>query len=169
MRKVRGSTLVEMTIACALFAIFMVVSLGMFKDMTRIVSKEQGPAERTLEARSAALKVARRIRNCRSLLTPDTWTFLQRDCQTMLLQDRVLNKIVRLELENGVLSETYYPLSYDPEFPERVKPTKKLYLTQAESFRLKSGGVEFPTRVTVEIVTPDNETITAVTNFREAI
>ncbi len=165
----RGATLIEMMVSCGLFSVFMVVSVGLFTSMTRVVSKEQQPAERLAEARVAALTIARRFRNCSAFVKPSLWQVVQHPTDRLMLRDGVLEKTVEFELVNGVLRETYYRADYDPAKPKTTEPIKSLRLTEARSFRVVGGGIAHPTRLTIELTTTDDRTVRAVTNLREAI
>jgi hypothetical protein len=169
MNTARGSSLAETIISCALFSVFMVVALGLFNGMTKVVKHEQQPAERLTEGRLAALAVARRLRNCQGFVRPTLREVLAAPSEALLLRDVVKERTVELKVDNEVLFESYYPFLYDPLKPGHTAPEKALRLCGARSFRLVSGGFEFPTRVTVEIVLTDGRLVQAVSNFREAI
>jgi type II secretory pathway pseudopilin PulG len=170
MKSQQGASLVEVMVSSALFSVFMMVALGLFTGMTTTVRREQQPGERLAEGRLAALAVARRLRNCQALIQPPLKDMiLGASTDRLMLRDVAAQKTVELKLENTVLSESYYPFLYNPLKPDGVKPEKGLRLTSARSFQVTSGGVEFPTRVTVEIVLTDGRLVQAVTNFREAI
>lgn len=147
----------------------MVISTGMFADMTRVVRREQTPAEQLLAGRLASLKVCRRVRNCKGLITPSIKTFLSEPTESMMLRDRVAGKTVDYRVVNGQLTETLYPLDYDPTKPQNFKPTKRRTLGQARALKITSGGYAHPTRVSVEVTLPDDRVVRCVTNFREAI
>lgn len=163
----RGSTLAELVVGCALFSVFMLVSLGMFTGMTRVVQTEQQPADKLLEARTNLLHVAQRIRNCEHMIEPRFRSFLTEDTDRLLLRDGVLQKTVLLEIEDGVFKETFYPLDYDPS--RENEPTDENWLGEAQKFSVTSGGWEHPTRVTIRLTTADGLELKAVTNFREAL
>lgn len=165
----RGATLAELIVSCLLFSVFTTVALGLFSGMTRTVRREQQPAERLAEGRVAALKVARRLRNCEALVRPPLRELLGQPTSMAMLRDGVLRKTVEWKIDHGVLCETFYPYLYNPLHPGQALPEKGLRLCSARSFMLKSGGVAFPTRVTIEIVLSDGRAVRAVTNFREAI
>lgn len=165
----RGSTLAELVVACGLFSVFMVIALGLFSGMTRIVRTEQRPSEEILEARLALLHVAQRIRNCQALVQPVTWDLINGSSDTVCLRDRVLKRAVRLNIEDQALRETQFALDYDLEKPTEFNALKQRKLTAARRFSLLGGGIESPTRVTITIVTINGREMKAVTNFREAI
>ena len=163
----RGSTLAELVVGCALFSVFMLVSLGMFTGMTRVVQTEQQPADKLLQARTTLLHVTQRIRNCEHLIEPRFRSFLTEDTDRLLLGDGVLQRTVLLEIENGVFKETFFPLDYDPS--RENEPTDENWLGEVQSFSVTSGGWEYPTRVTIRLTTADGLELQAVTNFREAL
>lgn len=165
----RGATLAEMIVSCALFSVFMMVALGLFSSMTTTVRREQQPGERLTEGRLAALKVAQRLRNCNAFVKPTLREALTTPCESLMLRDPMRDRTVEFRLQNEVLTESYYPLLYNPNKPGEVKPEKGLRLCGASSFRLVSGGYEHPTCMTIEIVLTDGRLVQAVTNFREAI
>ena len=130
MRGNRGATLVDMVISCALFGVFMTVAIGLFTGMTKVVRREQKPAERLMEARVAVLKICRRIRNCREMVSPSLRELLvEGDRSVIILRDRVKRRTVKLEVADGLLTETYYPLDYDHKRADQFKPVKALRLT----------------------------------------
>lgn len=147
----------------------MVISTGLFADMTRVVRREQTPAEQMLEGRLAALKVCRRMRNCKALITPAIKTFLSEPTDTLMLRDAVAGKSVDYRVINGQLTETLYPLDYDLTKPQEFKPIKRRTLGPAKTIKITSGGFAHPTRVSVEVTLPDDRVVRSVTNFREAI
>jgi hypothetical protein len=165
----RGATLAELLIVCALFSVFMTVSVGLFTSMTRVVGREQKPVERMMQGRVAVLKIARRIRNCNGLVAPKLRQLLDTPTDSLMLKDQVLAQLVDIHIDNGILRETYYPLHYDPESPQDIKPFKIRRLTPARSFQISSGGVQHPTRIVVEITLADGREVRAVSNFREAL
>lgn len=165
----RGTTLSELIVSCMLFSVFTTVALGLFSGMTRTVRREQQPAERLAEGRVAALKIARRLRNCEAMLRPSLRELLGQPSSTVMLRDGVLRKTVEWKVEREVLYETSYPYLYNPLDPGEARPEKGLRLCGARSFVLSSGGISFPTRMSIDIVLSDGRTVHAVTNLREAI
>jgi hypothetical protein len=163
----RGSTLAELVVGCALFSVFMLVSLGMFTGMTRVVTTEQHPADRLLEARTTLLHVTQRVRNCEHLIEPRFRTLLTENTDRLLLRDGVLQKTVLLKIEDGVFKETFFPLDYDSS--RENKPLDENWLVEAQRFSVTSGGWGNPTRVTIRLTTADGLELKAVTNFREAL
>jgi hypothetical protein len=163
----RGSSLAELIVACGLFSVFMVVSIGMFTGMTRVVRTEQKPSERLLEARLALLQVTQRIRNCEAFITPKFRQILYQPTDQIILRDGLLQRAVRLVVEKNALVETQYAIDYDPTKVDEYKPLGQKHLMPASAFTLTSGGVENPTRVTISIVMLDGREVKAVTNFRE--
>ncbi|MCA9781552.1 MAG: hypothetical protein KC800_32765 [Candidatus Eremiobacteraeota bacterium] len=162
-----GSTLAELVVACALFSVFMVVSIGMFTGMTKIVRTEQQPADRLLEARTALLHVVQRIRNCEHLVEPAYRSFLTRETNSLLLRDSVLQKTVHLRIEEGAFKETFFSLDYDPD--RENEPLDENWLIEARDFSVVSGGWQYPTRVTIRLTTAEGLELQATTNFREAL
>jgi hypothetical protein len=147
----------------------MMVSLGLFSNMTRVVGREQKPAERLLEGRIASLTVARRIRNCQGFVAPSFREFLGQPTDALMLRDGVLGKTVHINVVDGILGETYFSPDYDPKFPDNFKPIKRVRLTPVASFQVTSGGISQPTRIIVDITLPDKRSVRAVTNLREGI
>jgi hypothetical protein len=170
MMRRRGSSLIEMVVCCALFAIFMMVALGLFTGMTRVVHREQEPGERMLEARLAALVVARRLRNCQALVRPTLRELLEgRTAQQLTLREQNRGRTIELAVQDQVLAESYFSTFFDPLDPKDEKPRKALRLCSARSLRISSGGMKHPTRVAVRIDLTDGRTVEVVSNFREAI
>ena len=165
----RGSSVAELIVACGLFSVFMLVSIGMFTGMTKVVRSEQQPAEEMLEARVALLRVTQRVRNCESFVAPKFRELLYHPTNQVLLRDQVLQQAVQLLIEDDSLMETKYPLDFDPTRPTEYKPLDKKQLTPAREFSMTSGGLEFPTRITIKIVMLDGRAVQAVTNLREAL
>ncbi len=159
----------EMVVACGLFSVFMVLSIGLFVSMTRLIGREQKPAELLSEGRTAALAVARRLRNCQAFVEPTLWQVLQDPTDRLLLRDSVFGRTVEFQISHGILTETYFPIDFDPKFPERFKPFKSRRLTAAKSFLISSGGVPHPTRLAVDITLSDEQKVRVITNLREAI
>lgn len=165
----RGSSVAELLVACGLFSVFMVVSIGMFTSMTRVVRTEQQPSERLLEARVALLRVAQRVRNCEALVSPSFRELLYRQTDRVILRDGVLRKAVQWQVEEGSLVETIYPLDYDLTRVAEYKALDRQYLMPAREFSMTSGGLEYPTRVVIRIEMTDGREVKSVTNFREAL
>ena len=165
----RGSSVAEMVVACGLFSVFMLVSVGMFTGMTRVVRTEQQPAERLLGARTVLLRVTQRVRNCSALVTPKFRDFLNSPTDRFFVRDHVHYRAVSFSVENENLIETQYPVDYDPTQTIEVKAVGKKRLMSAREFTLTSGGFENPTRVTIAIVMPDGREVKSVTNFRESL
>lgn len=169
-RRTEGTTLVDLVVSCALFSVFMTVAIGLFTSMTRVVSREQKPAEQMMEARVAVLKVCRRIRNCKEMVSPTLREMMTGgDQSVIILRDRVLRRTVKFEVAEGILTETYYSLDYNHKNASQFKPIKALRLTPCREFHLQSGGFAHPTRMNVHLTTTDDRIISATTNFREAI
>lgn len=148
----------------------MTVSIGLFTSMTRVVRHEQKPAESLIEARVAVLKTCRRVRNCRQIVSPKFDKLLAgQRANSILLRDRVLRRTVRIQVENGILTETHYPLDYDPQASTQAKPIKAVRLAACRSFQITSGGFQHPTRVNISFEMLDQHIIHGTTNFREAI
>lgn len=165
----RGATLVEMIVGCALFTVFMMLSVGMFSELTQAVKKEQNPAESLQEGRLAVLRLARHLRNCQSMVQPKIFAFLIQPTDQMMLRDQALGKTVEISLADQRLRETTYPLDYNPLTPGNTTPLKQQILCRAQNLRLESGGYQYPTRVSVELTLLDGRKVRAVTNFREAL
>jgi hypothetical protein len=165
----RGSSVAELVVACGLFSVFMLISVGMFTGMTRVVRSEQQPAERILEARTTLLKITQRIRNCERFVTPSFRELLDQPTHQLILRDGVLQRAVFLVVENEGLLETQYPIDYDPTRVSDYKPITIKRLMKAREFTLTSGGLENPTRVTIEIVMLDGKKVKSVTNLRESL
>ena len=168
--RLKGTTLVDLVVSCALFSVFMTVAIGLFTSMPRVVSREQKPAERMMEARVAALKVCRRLRNCKEMVSPTLREMMAGgESSTILLRDQVLRRTVKLEVVEGILTETHYLLDYDHKNAAQFRPIKALRLTPCRDFSLQSGGFAHPTRLHVHLTTTDERTVQATTNFREAL
>lgn len=159
----------ELLVACGLFSVFMVVSIGMFTSMTRVVRTEQQPSEQLLEARVALLRVTQRVRNCEALVSPSFRELLYRQTDRVILRDGVLRKAVKFQVENGTLVETLCPLDYDLTRLAEFKALDREHLMPAREFSMTCGGLEFPTRVVIRIQMPDGREVKSVTNFREAL
>ena len=114
-RRTEGTTLVDLVVSCALFSVFMTVAIGLFTSMTRVVSREQKPAEQMMEARVAVLKVCRRIRNCKEMVSPTLREMMTGgDQSVIILRDRVLRRTVKFEVAKtpGQLQDKTQPDKY---------------------------------------------------------
>lgn len=165
----RGHTLVETLVSCVLFSVFMMVALGLFTGMTRTVHREQTPAERLLEARTAVWKCARQLRNCQALIRPGLRELLFEPSSALMLRDQVRSRTVELKVIDETLTETYYSVFYNPLVPGQERSRKGLRLCAARSFEVRSGGLQHPTRLDLRLTLPDGRMVRAVTNFREAL
>jgi hypothetical protein len=164
-----GHTLVEAIVSCALFSVFMLVALGLFTGMTRVVRKEQTPAEKMLEARLALWGSARRLRDCQALVRPSLRELIFQPTSALMLRDQIRGRTVELKVMDETLVEVYYSVFYDPFNPGEELPRKALRLCDARSFEVRGGGLAHPTRLDLRAVLPDGRLVRVVTNFREAI
>ncbi|MGE0493201.1 MAG: type II secretion system protein J [Vulcanimicrobiota bacterium] len=165
----RAHTLAEILVAAALFSVFLVVSSSLFVGVLRIAEREQKPASRKVEARTAALRIAASLRNCEQLLDPPLSELLKTPSDHVLLRDASRQITLGYRLDRGLLQEIVYRPDYDPanaetHKPERIKPLGKL-----EALQVSSGGYYYPTRIEVRLTPLQLEPVRAVTNFREAI
>lgn len=170
MKGKKGTTLAELLVGSVLFTVFMGISVSLFSSVTKLVSKDQGPSEQLLEGRVAVLKICQRLRNCRAMVEPPMNDLIFNSTPTLLLRDRVLGRTVRIEIQEGVLRESHYPLDYDSEAAtDEVVPLKQLRLAPAHEFRVSGGGMKHPTRLVVSLTLADGRQVRATTNLREAL